>query len=813
MNFFTKLLSGGGAGSAAGSFALGSYSVAGDPDPAYEGTTLWSMRPALRTKGAVSPQVASPEVTLFEYAPGSRPAVPCADQLARNALRRTKTLRHPAVLAYVDASAPPDATASSSSSSSDATAPLTAPITVVTERAVPLTPARIAALAAAHPGALAWGLHQIAAALAFLHGDCGVVHGNVGLHAVYVTPGGDWKLWGLELAADAAAVRGLAPTAPLARFAAGGTAAPPVPPECAATGTGTGTTWCATAFDPARPWTLDAYAYGRLAEAVFAAAHVPLPGALAGAVRRLTAADPRARPSLAQCLAQCSYFAGSAYVRAMLFLDTLALRDAAEQAAFFRDQLPALLADAPAGVATHKVFPRLLDVADICLSPASGSGGAPPQQQQQQQHPQALQQAQAAAGGGALPTSVFGQTVLPVVLRLGAQLGDSEFAALLAPRLAQWIALKDRAVRAALLEGAALYAERVPAAVLGAQYYPRIAEGFLDVSPALRDLTIRSMLVLVPRLPERTVNVDLMRAFARLQIDREPSIRTNTTVCLGKIVRHLTPATREKVIVPAFGRALKDAFAPARVAGLVALAASREYCEPAAAARTILPAVAPLLVDPELSVRQEAAKLAKVLLADIDKYAATLPVSANPAQAQPHPQQQQQQQAAPKAAPAPAPAPAPVQSSSPAPRHFGAVEADEGAGDDGWDDFDADFDAVHAKVCATVAATRPEPSVSHAAPAASSSTQQQSAIADAVASTSGWDTKPAHAMRLGRQQKPAPTKAMHLGQRGTAAAASRPKAAKPLQAATAITSSEWSWDDDDDDKTRQAGGDGWDADF
>ena len=831
MNFFTKLLGGGASGggngvTASGSFSLGSYTVTGEVDAAYEGTTLWSMRAAERTKGAVSPQVATREVTLFEYAPGSRPREASADQLARNALRRTKTLRHPAVLAFVDASAP-----------SDGAGPLAGPVAVVTERAAPLTPARAAALVSAHPGAVAWGLHQVAAALAFLHGDCGVVHGNVGLHAVYVTPGGDWKLWGLELAADAASVRTLPRTAPLARFAPGGTAIPPIPPECGGSGSesehnsGSDGTWCAT-FDPSRPWTVDAYAYGRLVEAVFGAAQAPIPAPLAAAVRRLTAADPRARPSLAQCLAQCTYFAASPYVRAMRFLDTLALRDAAEQDAFFRDQLPALLAAAPPGVALHKILPRLLEVADICLVSTNAPGAVPGSKTAV---PATASTTTATTQSGTLPASVYARTVLPTVLQLGSQLEDREFGVAMAPRLARWIALPDRAVRAALLEGAAHYAARVPAAALAEHYYPRIAEGFLDVSPALRDLTIRSMLVLVPRLPERTVNVDLMRAFARLQVDREPSIRTNTTVCLGKIVRHLAPATRDKVIVPAFGRALKDPFAPARVAGLVALAASREYCAPDAAARTVLPAVAPLLVDPELAVRSEAAKLTKTLLADIEKYAASLPVSEHPAPPQQQ-QQQQQQQQAPKAVPSPVPAsPAP---STPAQspqttHHFGAVEAEECADDGGWDDFDADFDAVQAKVCATVAATRPSPSspAQHAAPVTTSTppSQQQNAIFDAVASTSGWEpentssaAKPTHAMKLGKQSKPSSgmsatttgtTKAMHLGHRNTTATAAKPKVTKPLQAATAITSSEWSWDDDDDDKSKSASGDGWDADF
>ncbi|NXX23906.1 SCYL1 protein, partial [Podargus strigoides] len=58
---------------------------------------------------------------------------------------------------------------------------------------------------------VAWGLHQLLTALSFLGGS-GLVHHALALDAVFVDPGGDWKLGGLERVA--AASEGVPPRPP-----------------------------------------------------------------------------------------------------------------------------------------------------------------------------------------------------------------------------------------------------------------------------------------------------------------------------------------------------------------------------------------------------------------------------------------------------------------------------------------------------------------------------------------------------------------------------------------------------------------------
>ena len=47
-----------------------------------------------------------------------------------------------------------------------------------------------------------WGFKCILMAINFLHTKCSLLHGNLGLHSLFVTPNGDWKLSGLELAGN-----------------------------------------------------------------------------------------------------------------------------------------------------------------------------------------------------------------------------------------------------------------------------------------------------------------------------------------------------------------------------------------------------------------------------------------------------------------------------------------------------------------------------------------------------------------------------------------------------------------------------------
>lgn len=119
-------------------------------------------------------------------------------QLAQNALRRLKTLRHPNVLAFVDG----------------AEVAATGVVLIVTEPVVPLAVylaelrARYGAGSDEFNASVAWGLRSVLLALQFITGDCKLLHGRLNPHSIFVTKvrremkRADWTLMGRQDVTD-----------------------------------------------------------------------------------------------------------------------------------------------------------------------------------------------------------------------------------------------------------------------------------------------------------------------------------------------------------------------------------------------------------------------------------------------------------------------------------------------------------------------------------------------------------------------------------------------------------------------------------
>ena len=104
--------------------------------------------------------------------------------LAKNALRKLRTIRHPDVLKFIDVI------------ETDTT------IHIVTERVRPLSKA----LQNSPQGKedwLVWGLHRVVTALAFVNDSCASTHGNVRLDSIFVANSGEWRLGGFEVLSNA----------------------------------------------------------------------------------------------------------------------------------------------------------------------------------------------------------------------------------------------------------------------------------------------------------------------------------------------------------------------------------------------------------------------------------------------------------------------------------------------------------------------------------------------------------------------------------------------------------------------------------
>lgn len=400
---------------------------------------------------------------------------------------------------------------------------------------------------------VAMGLHSVARAVSFLSNDCKLVHGNVCAATVAVTPSLEWKLCCFDLMTEFASLSAL--TSPHANL-------PPLPlgarPLLLDRGRGhylpgeaQRGEWAAalSASAGAPPWAVDAWGLGCLVAEAFGGRVLPAsPGALREAAtllppelvkdyQRLLASAParRLNPS---ALAD-SPALRTPPVRALAFLDSLAVRDATEKDAFFRGgggaggteengyNTPATAAENSLAAALPR-FPPV--VAQRRLLPALGA---------------------AVEFGGAPPSAV------PPLLQIAASLDDAAFERTAAPLLARLFRCSaDRGVRRCLLEGVPTFGSRLPAAIVEGEVYPALTGtatgggggnsggsnaaagnalgcGFSDPSPYIRELTLKAMLTLAPKLQPRTLSQGLLKHLARAQVDAEGGIRANTTILVS----------------------------------------------------------------------------------------------------------------------------------------------------------------------------------------------------------------------------------------------------------------------------------------
>jgi SCY1-like protein 1 len=101
---------------------------------------------------------------------------PARAVVAAAAVKRIKTLRHPAVPLFVDAAV-----------DSDRVAMAVEPVTILSKH-----------LADTDGSDVAWGLFQVLKGIAFLANDAHLVHGGLHGDAIFVSEAGDWKIFALE---------------------------------------------------------------------------------------------------------------------------------------------------------------------------------------------------------------------------------------------------------------------------------------------------------------------------------------------------------------------------------------------------------------------------------------------------------------------------------------------------------------------------------------------------------------------------------------------------------------------------------------
>ncbi|BGP53835.1 hypothetical protein JCM8202_005610 [Rhodotorula sphaerocarpa] len=573
----------------------------------YDGKSIWTLHAGSKRDDASPVSVFSFDLNAPAQNAHSRPADRKALlPLARNAFRKLRALRHPNILKFLDGS-----------ESDSAVWIVTEPVRSLAGYLDAGTAARGEDAPLAEESKL-YGLLHVASALAFLNRDGQSVHGGLRPTSVWVTPGGEWKLAGMEVCS-----RLDDPDATLWQY--GGLlpdSKTHASPEVRRGG------W--TALKEYDPSTLDSYLLHLFLYTVF---NGPLPNSFLSSSASETPSLPQTRGSFPPALFQPwrrlgnpnpaarlkttafldlgqhpgeGWWPSNRLVKLSAALDGFGLASEDERISLIRT-LRAIAAGAaqsrtealPAGFLKYKVLPSLVHTFEF----SAGSGGAP-------LLPVILDIAEEPAAGDAPAEKEFQRDVIQPVVRM--------------------YATPDRAMRMALLENLERYVERLTGKDVNEKVWPHLQTGFGDVVPVIREATVKAIPLIAPKLNDRILNNDLLRVLGKTQTDVEPGIRTNTCILLSRLSRHLQTSTQRKVLIPAFARAVRDPFVHARIAGLMALMATCEVFEKEDLAGKVIPAMSICLVDREKTVRDQAYRAIDMFVKKCEALTANMPETAVP---------------------------------------------------------------------------------------------------------------------------------------------------------------------------------------
>lgn len=522
----------------------------GEVVPGFENRTVWTLHKG-KKKGS------NEEVSVFVY--DIKNGSDAQLEIAKAAVKRLKTLRHPSILTYLD------------SFESDKV------VYLVTEHIDPLS-THLEKLPLEEPQKelyVAWGIFQITRALSFLNNDGSLRHNNVNIWSVYVNTSGEWKLGGVEYVSSAQEnnvfIYKVTPSLEVYD-----------PPEKNDTSKQRFITKCSSDM-----WGLGCLIWevcnGPLYQQNSLRNSEKIPRQLTNLYSELVGSNPQSRPNPADIITRCRKLGGyfkNDLVDTLLFLEEIQIKDKNEKNRFFSNLTPHL-DNFPDNICKHKILPQLITAFEY--------GDA-------------------------------GSAVLAPMFKLGRLLDEVEYQKKIVPCVVKLFGSNDRATRSRLLQQLEHFISHLQASTVNDQIFPQIAHGFMDTNPTIREQTVKSVIHLAPKLSYNNLNVEVLRHFARLQAkDDQGGIRTNTTVCLGKIAHHLHPQIRQKVLISAFIRAMRDPFPPARNAGVLALAATQQYYLLAEVSQRILPALCHLALDPEKSVRDSVFRTIKGFLGKLEK--------------------------------------------------------------------------------------------------------------------------------------------------------------------------------------------------
>ncbi|KAK4689876.1 SCY1-like protein 1, partial [Tremellales sp. Uapishka_1] len=547
--------------------------------------SIWEMREGVKKDDGTLLTLFIFDATLPPLQPGNKDRKVLL-QLARNSLKKLRTIRHPDVVKYIDS------------------VETETHVYIATERVRPLQ----AVLRDWESGGglggkskegrdnwIGWGIKGVSTALSFLNSPpLSLHHSYILPSSIVITPSLEWRLAGFDLLTardDSAGVLwGLGGVAP-------GSVGERCAPEVKKGGWGV--------LRDTDPSLSDTYLLALLLFTLYnplsplpslTSAPTPssagsLPKALFPLYKRMLNPNARTRLSTTSFVSEVAatgFWSSNPLASLVEGLDSFELKSEADKIALLKlVKESAASGSLPPPFLAHRVLPSLLHSLSLPTAPAG--------------------------------------TMLPLVLSLGKLVALSEYSKLVLEPVVKLYTSPDRGTRMALLDGLGEYADKLEPRMVQEKVWPHLITGFADTVPVIREATVKAVYPLASKLSDRILNNDLLRLLAKMQLDTEPSIRTNTCILLGRLAPILGPNTKKKVLVPAFARSLKDPFVHARVAGLMAMMATAECFDRDDLAGKVLPNMCFTLVDREKLVRDQAFKAMAMFMKRIEQMAASMP--------------------------------------------------------------------------------------------------------------------------------------------------------------------------------------------
>ncbi|KZZ97265.1 protein kinase [Ascosphaera apis ARSEF 7405] len=367
--------------------------------------SLWTLNNATRKSDNTACSVFS-----FDIAANNSRA-----PLAKNAVRKLRTLRHPGVVKILD------------------TVETESHIHVMTERVQPLGWA--VKRKSLSTETIIWGLHAVATTVKFINEDAASIHGAIRMSSVYTSESGEWRLWGFEVLSsvkdDESTIYTYGSLIPNYSTYA--------PPEVLKTGP--------DAIKGGPLTAVDSFGFGVLVFQVFnggafrgpsdvgKSSHIP--SNIQPSYKRLMNASPKLRLSVSHFLDQGKRLGGffdSTIIKLTEDIDKLGLKSEEERDEFI-STLDELSDGFPEDFFKIKVLPQLLHSVEY-------GGGGP---------------------------KVFG-----AIVKIGSKLSEEEYHSKVTPVVVRLFGNPDRAMRVSLLEHLPLMIDFLPKKIVNDKIFPQM---------------------------------------------------------------------------------------------------------------------------------------------------------------------------------------------------------------------------------------------------------------------------------------------------------------------------------------------------